>query len=93
VSRRDQPLLRWRKSSYSGGSGGECVEVAAVRKGLLIRDSKDPDGPFLELTYTTFHRLLSHLRAASKSNPVGVAALNYPGCHVPPSKLSAERLI
>ena len=35
----------WRKSSYSGGNGGDCVEVAVLpdsRRG--VRDSKDPDG-------------------------------------------------
>lgn len=42
-------VLRWRKSSYSNGMGGECVEVAATPEGLLVRDSKDPDGPRLDL--------------------------------------------
>ncbi|WP_371480955.1 DUF397 domain-containing protein [Kitasatospora sp. NBC_00315] len=37
---------RWRKSSYSGGSGGECIEVDDARPGT-VRDSKDPDGPRL----------------------------------------------
>lgn len=32
--------LHWFKSSYSGGSGTECVEVAAARHRVLIRDSK-----------------------------------------------------
>ncbi|WTW95004.1 DUF397 domain-containing protein [Streptomycetaceae bacterium NBC_01309] len=32
----------WRKSSYSGGSGGECVEVATSSAALVpVRDSKD----------------------------------------------------
>jgi len=34
----------WRKSSYSGNSGGNCTEVAAARAVVLVRDSKDPDG-------------------------------------------------
>ncbi|MFD0901282.1 DUF397 domain-containing protein [Actinomadura sediminis] len=25
---KDKPILNWRKSSHSGHSGGECVEVA-----------------------------------------------------------------
>ncbi|MEU7278929.1 DUF397 domain-containing protein [Streptomyces sp. NPDC045431] len=25
-------ILEWRKSSYSGGSGGDCLEVATWRK-------------------------------------------------------------
>jgi hypothetical protein len=35
--------LSWRKSSYSGGSGGQCVEVAAPGR-VLVRDSKNPGG-------------------------------------------------
>ncbi|NVI87832.1 DUF397 domain-containing protein [Actinomadura sp. BRA 177] len=66
MSRRDRELLRWRKSSHSGGTGGECVEVAALRQGLLIRDSRDPDGPFLELTHTAVRCLLDHLRAVPR---------------------------
>jgi hypothetical protein len=35
----------WRKSSYSGGNGGECVEVAVLPDARrAVRDSKDPDG-------------------------------------------------
>lgn len=35
----------WRKSSYSAESAA-CVEVAET-EGILVRDSKDPDGPRL----------------------------------------------
>ncbi|WP_030814780.1 DUF397 domain-containing protein [Streptomyces sp. NRRL F-2799] len=37
----------WRKSSYSGGSGGEeCVEVADGLPGVVpVRDSKVANGP------------------------------------------------
>ena len=33
--------LDWFKSSYSGGGGGECVEVAVSPAAIHIRDSKD----------------------------------------------------
>ncbi|MFI0241847.1 DUF397 domain-containing protein [Streptomyces sp. NPDC016845] len=33
--------LAWRKSSYSAGDGGECVEVAARPGRVHVRDSKD----------------------------------------------------
>ncbi|GAA3870560.1 hypothetical protein GCM10022243_39900 [Saccharothrix violaceirubra] len=37
----------WRKSSRSGNSGGQCVEL---RSGLTaVRDSKNLDGPVLEI--------------------------------------------
>lgn len=36
--------IAWRKSSYSGGTGGDCVELAWDEQGLLARDSKAPLG-------------------------------------------------
>ena len=39
---------KWRKSSFSSGNGGACVEVAGNLPGVVaVRDSKDPDGPVL----------------------------------------------
>ncbi|MGW1544259.1 DUF397 domain-containing protein [Streptomyces sp. NPDC002309] len=37
----------WRKSSYSMGNGGNCVEVADGAHTVHVRDSKNPDGPEL----------------------------------------------
>lgn len=38
----------WRKSSYSGGNGGDCVEVAVLSDDShAVRDSKNPGGPVL----------------------------------------------
>lgn len=38
----------WRKSTRSGGTGGNCVEVAANLPGIVaVRDSKNPHGPSL----------------------------------------------
>jgi uncharacterized protein DUF397 len=39
--------LVWRKSSYSGGGGSECVEVAFPPARVAVRDSKNPAGPRL----------------------------------------------
>ena len=43
----DKVAAAWRKSSYSGANGGNCVEVADGPGSVLVRDSKDPDGPRL----------------------------------------------
>jgi hypothetical protein len=44
----DMTNAPWRKSSYSSGNGGNCVEVARNPPGTVaVRDSKDPDGPTL----------------------------------------------
>ncbi|AVZ73250.1 DUF397 domain-containing protein [Streptomyces lunaelactis] len=45
----DQEDVRWIKSSYSGGSGTECVEVAASAVDVAVRDSKVPHGARIEL--------------------------------------------
>ncbi|WP_340562316.1 DUF397 domain-containing protein [Streptomyces sp. GSL17-111] len=38
--------LTWVKSSYSGSSGDNCVEVAVGHETVHVRDSKDtPRGP------------------------------------------------
>jgi hypothetical protein len=38
----------WHKSSYSGGSGGNCLEVADGHPTVVpVRDSKNPLGPKL----------------------------------------------
>ncbi len=33
----------WHKSSRSGGTGGNCVEVAHLDTAVAVRDSKAPD--------------------------------------------------
>jgi Domain of unknown function (DUF397) len=50
TSVRDLPSIRWRKSRYSDDQGDNCVEVAVVDDQVLVRDSKDPDGPTLAFT-------------------------------------------
>jgi len=45
---RSIPEGTWYKSSYSGGSGGNCLEVSNGLPTLVpVRDSKTPQGPVL----------------------------------------------
>ena len=51
----DLSRATWRKSSYSNGSGGSCVEITelpgpASEYQIAVRDSKDPNGPVLAFT-------------------------------------------
>jgi hypothetical protein len=39
--------LAWFKSSYSGSSDNDCVEVASEPRVVHVRDSKDRQGPTL----------------------------------------------
>jgi Domain of unknown function (DUF397) len=34
----------WRKSTYSGGNGGDCVETASGDGVVIVRDTTDRDG-------------------------------------------------
>ncbi|MEU8593774.1 DUF397 domain-containing protein [Streptomyces anulatus] len=47
------------KSSYSTGSGGECVEVAAGQGVVHVRGSKDPNGPVLTVSPETWARFIA----------------------------------
>jgi hypothetical protein len=50
----------WRKSSYSGGTGGtDCVEVAFVASEVGVRDSKNTDGPTLVFPTTTWRTFVT----------------------------------
>ncbi|EPD90756.1 hypothetical protein HMPREF1486_05636 [Streptomyces sp. HPH0547] len=41
--------LSWRKSSYSGSGGGDCVEVAQTPGTVHVRASKEQRGPVLSV--------------------------------------------
>ncbi|WP_328914346.1 MULTISPECIES: DUF397 domain-containing protein [unclassified Streptomyces] len=56
--------VRWRKSSYSNGDGGQCVEVADGCLGVLpVRDSKNPQGPALVFTTAAWASFINGVKA------------------------------
>ncbi|QKG23077.1 DUF397 domain-containing protein [Actinomadura verrucosospora] len=52
----------WRKSSYTGPNGGDCVELASVPGTVAVRDSKDPDGPKLVFGRRAFTSFLTSIK-------------------------------
>ncbi|MGW0737303.1 DUF397 domain-containing protein [Streptomyces sp. NPDC002851] len=44
----------WRKSSYSGDTGGDCVEVAELNPCVAVRDSKNPGAGRLTVRTAAF---------------------------------------
>ncbi len=42
--------VTWTTSSFSNGAGGMCVEAGAFDGGVVVRDSKNPDGPVLSFS-------------------------------------------
>ncbi len=56
----------WRKSSYSGNGGANCVGVGTGPAGTVaVRDSKDPQGPVLIVSPGDWARFLTRLRATA----------------------------
>jgi Domain of unknown function (DUF397) len=52
----------WQKSSYSNAQGN-CVEAAYGEPGILVRDSKDPDGPVLGFGAAEWQTFTSDVKA------------------------------
>ena len=55
----------WRKSSYSGNNGGACIEVADVRGAVLVRDSKDREGPVLAVDAAAWRRFATKVKTTA----------------------------
>jgi hypothetical protein len=54
---------RYKKSSRSGGSGGDCVEWAVDPSHVWVRDSKHPTGPELVMTPAEWSGLVAAVAA------------------------------
>jgi hypothetical protein len=60
----DMSAAMWRKSSFSNGTGGNCVEVASNLPGVVaVRDSKDREGPALIFMHDQWRTLLADTRS------------------------------
>ncbi|XNL82881.1 DUF397 domain-containing protein [Actinomadura madurae] len=60
---KDLPHPSWRKSSYSGGEGGQCVELAKLKISVGVRDSTDPHGPVLHFGRNAVANLVSRIKS------------------------------
>ncbi|MDF2969255.1 MAG: hypothetical protein K0Q93_3033 [Nocardioidaceae bacterium] len=63
----DLSTAAWRKSAYSGGEGGNCVELAVTPQVIGVRDSKNTEGDVL----TFSPRAAAAFMAAVKGGRVG----------------------
>ena len=53
----------WRKSSYSGSSGDNCLEAATQTGTIAVRDTKDPSGPQLAIQPASWHAFTSRIKS------------------------------
>jgi hypothetical protein len=51
----------WRKSTYSSGNGGDCVEVASDDR-VLVRDTTNRDGGTLGFSAAAWKQFLTTIR-------------------------------
>ncbi|MGW6744052.1 DUF397 domain-containing protein [Streptomyces sp. NPDC055025] len=58
-----EQFVRWRKSSYSGGGNGDCLEVADGYASVPVRDSKKPTGPTLLFQPADWTSFIESLKA------------------------------
>jgi hypothetical protein len=56
-------VITWRKSSYSGNNGGNCVEVGAAVQVIAVRDTKQGGaGPVLRFAPGAWRRFAGQVR-------------------------------
>ncbi|MGW6744053.1 DUF397 domain-containing protein [Streptomyces sp. NPDC055025] len=56
-------FIGWRKSTYSGASNGDCLEVADGYADIPVRDSKNPTGPTLLFRPTNWSSFIDAVKA------------------------------
>jgi hypothetical protein len=54
--------LNWRKASYSGSGGGNCVDVASSESVVLVRDTTNRDGGTLAFSVEAWGRFTASLQ-------------------------------
>jgi hypothetical protein len=55
-------VVNWKRSSFSGSNGQNCVEVANLPRVVAVRDSKDPDGPRLTFAPAAWQRFTASVK-------------------------------
>ena len=59
----DLSRARWRKSSFSGGGGSNCVELTDAGQAIAVRDSKQAPGPVLVFDQHAWRQFAAKVKA------------------------------
>jgi hypothetical protein len=62
--------INWQKSSYSGGGGEQCLEIAEHKGRILIRESDDP-GAVTTTTATNLAAFIAGIKAGEFDHFLG----------------------
>jgi Domain of unknown function (DUF397) len=61
--------MNWRKSSYSGQGGGNCIEVADHAHRVIVRDTKQAGtGPVLRFTPDAWRQFADRVKRSLASD-------------------------
>lgn len=52
----------WRKSSYSGDGGSNCIEVGNASAAVLVRDTQDRSGPALNVPAEVWRKFTAGIK-------------------------------
>lgn len=55
----------WRKSSYSGNNGGDCVEVADRDNTVMVRDTKSRESGHLAVDAAAWARFVGDVKTTN----------------------------
>ncbi|WP_229871977.1 DUF397 domain-containing protein [Streptomyces longisporoflavus] len=61
------PEEAWYKSSYSDGTGNNCIEAAELPTRVGVRDSKDKKGPALVFPHNSWRSFVTSVRTGEIS--------------------------
>jgi len=59
--------VTWRKATYSGSNGGNCVEVGQAAGRVLVRDTKDRAGAVLAVGADAWRRFAATVRESGRA--------------------------
>ncbi|MBV9794578.1 MAG: DUF397 domain-containing protein [Actinobacteria bacterium] len=62
----DHTLTTWRKSTFSGGNGSDCVEVGRDERAVVVRDTKNRTGAVLMFGPDAWRRFAATVKNAGK---------------------------
>ena len=62
----NRDVTAWRKSSFSGGNGGNCVEVGGSAPAVFVRDTKDRAGAVLAFGPHAWRKFSASLKDAPR---------------------------
>ena len=85
----DKIDLRWRKSSYSGNGGGNCVEVATGGR-VLVRDSQDRAGTVLRFPPAAWRKFADQVKRSLVLDPALGVSHRFTACWLPGYRCSAH---